>query len=265
MTDAPETTAANVDGVILGQYKKCQYLGHCELPLQEQDHKLRMKEIHTIANNAMHVVHKDHKHRHLGYSQCYVTTEGVYLYEAEKKDNTTPKLAWGKPCKEIYCVVMGKRTHLTHNQMACLMMFANPGSKPVFPVPMECVIVEFHHDHKNAAAKFHKSCENMMKALLSNEMHKLAVGAKDGAVEADEVAEDADVEGAVTENSNYFEVPVEGEAPEIIESTGKKARASISAATEDGGNDYMTVVIADTGGMGTLADALAEDSSDEDL
>merc|ERR1719272_880791 len=258
MADIPTTTAVNVEGVILGQFKKCQYLGHCELPLKEEDHKARMQEIHNVATQAMHQVHKDHKHRHLGYSQCYVTTNGVYLYEAEKKEAATPKLAWSKSCQEIYCVVMGKRTHLTHNQMACMLMFANPGAKPVFPVPMQCVVVEFHHDHKNAAAKFHKSCENMMKALLSNEMHKMAAGANAG----DEVTEDTDVEGAVTENSNYFEVPVEGEAPEIIAGTGKKARASISAATEDGGNDYMTVVTADMGGMRMLSDALAEDSSE---
>lgn len=250
-------TVDSVPGVILGQFKKTQYLGHIVLPLAERDHKKRMVEIHNIAGKAMHDVHKDHKHRHLGYSQCYVTTEGVYLYEADEKVNTEPKLSWGKTCKEIYCVVMGKRTHLTHNQLACLMMFEKPLEKPTWPVSMECVVVEFHHDHKNKAARFHKSCEDMMKALLSNEMHKMTLKEK---TEEDDGEDTPAVEDAITENTNYFEVPVEGEEPEVISTVGKKARASISAAA----GDYMTVVVADMDGD-SLEDLLANDSDEEEL
>lgn len=252
----PTVTAETVPGVILGQFKKTQYLGHMVLPLAEKNHEKRMIEIHNIAGKAMHHVHKDHKHRHLGYSQCYVTTEGVYLYESEEKSNELPTLSWGKTCKEIYCVVMGKRTHLTHNQLACVMMFEKPGEKPVFPVPMECVIIEFHHDHSNKAARFHKACEDMMKALLSTEMHKLTLKEK---TETDDSAETPSVEDAITENTNYFEVPVEGEAPEVITAVGKKARASISAAA----GDYMTVVTAELSDGQSLEELLAEDSDEE--
>ena len=34
-------------------------------------------------------------------------------------------------------------------------------------------MIEFHHDRKNRAAKFHKACEQMMKALLFTEMAKI--------------------------------------------------------------------------------------------
>lgn len=41
-------------------------------------------------------------------------------------------------------------------------------------IAVDCCVIEFHHDRKNRAAKFHKACEQMMKALLFTEMSKIA-------------------------------------------------------------------------------------------
>jgi len=109
MAAAPETTIVDIPGTVLGEFKKTQYLGHTEGMLTKEKPKDRMKEIHEIANKAMHHVHKEHKHRHLGFAKCYVTTHGVYLYEAEEKVNVKAKQSWAKPAKDIYCVVLGKR------------------------------------------------------------------------------------------------------------------------------------------------------------
>ena len=49
---------------------------------------LPVKPVHQ-ANKAMEKVHADHKHRHLGFSSCYVTSEGIYLYEVRFLANTT--------------------------------------------------------------------------------------------------------------------------------------------------------------------------------
>jgi hypothetical protein len=79
---------------------------------------------------------------------------------------------------EIYCVVMGARSALFKNQLACIMRFvAGPNGKVQLAkdgsIAVDCCVIEFHHDRKNRAAKFHKACEQMMKALLFAEMSKI--------------------------------------------------------------------------------------------
>lgn len=273
----------NVPGVQVGAFKKAQLLGSCMSELTKVDPTERMKEIHKVANKSMHDVHKAQKHRSLAYAKCYVSTEGIYIFEAEKKE-TQPVLKWSKTAKDIYCVVMGKRTLLTHNNMACLMMFnMKPGEKPRLPCPMECVVFEFRHDHKNRAAQFHKACENMMKNLLSAEMSKMSVSD----INAENLpTDDENVDGAVTEQSNYFEVPEpinhtndddaksadgrddDDDSYEVHDSVGKKARGSI-CESEENGSDYLTVIVAeriDTKGVQrNLSDMLAEDSDEDEL
>eukprot|EP00040_Diaphanoeca_grandis_P030804 m.182875 g.182875 ORF g.182875 m.182875 type:complete len:283 (-) comp32136_c4_seq1:305-1153(-) len=277
MSEIPEITVDDVPGTVLGSFKKAQLLGSSTLSLTKVDPEQRMQEIHVIANQAMHDVHKTQKHRTLHYAKCYVSTDGIYLYEAEKKDEK-PTMKWSQSAKDIYCVVMGKRTLLTHNNMACLMMFqVAEGQKPRLPCPMQCIVFEFRHDHKNRAAAFHKACENMMKNLLSAEMSKLAV-TTDG-----KNTEDENVDGAVTEQSNYFEVPDSGDTNnddngrdddddeddykyEVHNAVGKKARGSIQLS-EDAGTDYLTVVVAERQdkGIGRSLSAMLAEQDDDDI
>jgi len=125
------------------------------------------------------------------------------------------------------------------------MQFADPTSKPVLPVKMDCVVIEFHHDHKGRAAQFHKACEEMMKALLYDEMAKLDIN-KDG--DAPSVTADADAGDDDAAPVGYMDVP------EPIQTVGKKARASIDASLE-ADNDYLCVVA----GTGFVVDGMDDD------
>eukprot|EP00037_Helgoeca_nana_P015304 m.143011 g.143011 ORF g.143011 m.143011 type:complete len:304 (-) comp22957_c0_seq1:197-1108(-) len=281
MGDAVEEPVLMISppGQAIDNFKKCQYLGHIEDKLVKNtstDPAVKMREIHFIANKAMSQVHKDHKHRALGFSSCYVTSEGIYLYEAEQKVNVKPTCSWSRSAREIYCVVMGARSALFKNQLACIMRFvAGPNGKVQLAkdgsIAVDCCVIEFHHDRKNRAAKFHKACEQMMKALLFAEMSKID--------EIDAAAKEetkGDEGGEIV--GGYMDVPIAApseefgdeppagymDVPEPNMAIGKAARRRISLSVEEGG-DYLQVVVASMGAT-SLGDALAgiDDDDDED-
>eukprot|EP00041_Stephanoeca_diplocostata_P007812 m.112813 g.112813 ORF g.112813 m.112813 type:complete len:270 (+) comp17043_c0_seq2:141-950(+) len=265
-----ELTAVEVPGAMLGDFKKTQYLGHMEGMLTQEKPRDRIREIHELANKAMHHVHKENKHRHLGFAKCFVTSKGIYLYEAEEKVNVQATCSWSKEAKEIYCVVLGKRQHLFHNCLACIMRFADPTKKPVLPVAVDCAVIEFHHDHKNRAAQFHKACEEMMKQLLYDEMAKLSVG--DDAAAAEPAAEPAAAPAAEAPAPVSDVPPGYMDVPQPINNVGKKARKSIDMSL-DAGDDYMVVVagndvfddrLGDDDGGASLADILKQVDEGED-
>lgn len=280
MANASESMILQPPGQAIDTFKKCQYLGHITDRLAKntsKDPSVKMREIHSVANKAMHAVHKDHKHRHLGFSSCYVTSEGIYLYEAEEKINVKPTLSWSRAAREIYCVVMGARSALFKNQLACIMRFIPKDDGTVSldkdgVIEVDCCVIEFHHDRKNRAAKFHKACEQMMKALLFAEMSKLEIAEVDAAAAAEtHGGTDGEIVGG------YMDVPVSGSsdaaaAPGYMDvpepgshEIGKQARRRISQSIESGG-DYLSVVVGEmpaSPGV-SLKDALDELDDDDD-
>lgn len=274
---APASTIVQPPGQTINSFKKCQYLGHITDRLTKNtspDAGQKMREIHLVANKAMHAVHKDHKHRHLGFSSCYVTSEGIYLYEAEEKINVQPKMSWSRAAREIYCVVMGARSALFKNQLACIMRFI-PGADGKVAldkdgsIEVDCCVIEFHHDRKNRAAKFHKACEQMMKALLFAEMSKLEIAEVDDAAAAETKGGEDQIVGGYMDipvagakkdddgvNSGYMDVP---EPHEI----GKPARRRISQSVADGA-DYLQVVVGSMPGDSATSLKAALDKLDDD-